>query len=109
MQEVHTLKEIVKKNFASIDDKFTILNHASTNIATFPTSTPTAAKPTYDSMLKNALPTPPTIDTKKYEIIVKPNVNDMSSNIRQKSIQEISEIINTATRQTLDITIREAN
>lgn len=108
LQEVHTLKEIVKKNFASIDDKFTILNHASTTTATLPTSTPTAAKPTYASMLKNALPAPPTIVTKKHEIIVKLNDNNMSSSIQQKSIQEITDIINTATQQTLDITIREA-
>ncbi len=108
LQQVHTLKEIVKKNFASIDDKFTILNHVSTTTTKLPISTPTAAKPTYASMLKNALPAPPTIVTKKHEIIVKLNDNDISSNIRQKSIQEITDIINTATRQTLDITIREA-
>lgn len=108
LQEVHTLKKIVKKNFASIDDKFTILNHASTTTAILPTSTPTAAKPTYASMLKNALPAPPTIITKKLEIIVKLNDNNISSSIQQKSIQEITDIINTATKQTLDITIREA-
>ncbi len=108
LQEVHTLKEIVKRNFASIDDKFTILNHASTTTATLPTSTSTAAKPTYASMLKNALPAPPTIVTKKHEIIVKLNDNNISSSIQQKSIQEITDIINTATQQTLDITIREA-
>lgn len=37
LQEVHTLKEIVKKNFASIDNKFTILNHTSTVTSTLPT------------------------------------------------------------------------
>ena len=108
LQEVHNLKKIVKKNFASIDNKFTILNHASTTTATLPTSTPTAAKPTYASMLKNALPTPPIIVTKNHEIIVKLNNNNISSSIQQKSIQEITDIINTATQQTLDITIRKA-
>lgn len=108
LQEVHILKKIVKKNFASIDNKFTILNHASTTTATLPTSTPTAAKPTYASMLKNTILAPPTIITKKLEIIVKLNDNNISSSIQQKSIQKITDIINTATKQTLDITIREA-
>lgn len=59
-------------------------------------------------MLKNAVPTPPTTVTKKHEIIVKLNDKDMSSSIKQKSIQEITDSINMATQQTMDITIREA-
>lgn len=108
LQEVHTLKEIVKKNFASIDDKFTILNHTSTVTSTLPTPTQAATKPTYASMLKNTLPSPPTTTIKKHEIIVKLNDKEMSSNIQKKSVQDITDSINTATQQTLDITIREA-
>lgn len=81
MQEVHTLKKVVRKKFASINNKFTILNHVSTTIATLLTFTPTVAKLTYVFMLKNVLTTPPNIIIKKHEIIVKLNDNNMSSSM----------------------------
>lgn len=59
-------------------------------------------------MTKNALPTLPTIATKKHEIIIELNDKDMFFNIQKKSIQEIIDSINMVTRQTLDISIREA-
>ncbi len=44
LQEVDNLKEIVKKNFASIDDNFTILNHKSIAKVRLPTTTLTRSK-----------------------------------------------------------------
>ncbi len=99
----------MKKNFASIDDKFTILNHTPTPTTTLPIVTPTVLKLTYASMLKDDISVPSTIVTKKHENIVKLYKKDISSSIQQKSIQEITDSINTATQQKLDIIMRETN
>lgn len=77
LQEVHTLKEIIKKNYASINNKFTFLNHTFITIAILPTSISSVIKLTYAHKLKNALATLLTIFIKNLKIIIKLNYKDI--------------------------------
>lgn len=87
-----------KKNFASINNKFTILDHSSKTTIILITSTLNITKPTYVSLLKNTSPVLLIIITKKYKIIIKFNDNKISFYIKQKFIKKIIDIINMTTQ-----------